>query len=85
MTHKTNGFTLKKRSTIDAMSKVTTKILDGFRRKKKTSTIFFNIKIVIDKINRNKTFEELEKMGIQGRMMDFIRELISKKCIKKGE
>ena len=31
----------KQRSTINAISKITTKILDGFRRKEKTAMIFF--------------------------------------------
>ena len=65
----------KQRSTIDAISKITKKIIYGFRRKKKTAAIFFDI----DKVNREKTFEQLENMGIQGRILRFIRELISEK------
>ena len=33
----------KQRSTIDAVSKITTKVLDGFRSKEKIATIFFDI------------------------------------------
>ena len=33
----------KQRSTIDAISKITTKILNGFRIKQRTSAIFFDI------------------------------------------
>ena len=33
----------KQRSTIDSISKIKTKILNGFMRKKKTATIFFDI------------------------------------------
>ena len=67
----------KQRSTIDAISKITTKILDGFRRRKeKTAVIFFDIKKTYDKVNRHKTLEQLENMGIQGTMLRFIRELI---------
>ena len=47
----------KQRSTKDAISKITTKILDGFRRKEKTATIFFNIENTYDKVNREKTLE----------------------------
>ena len=47
----------KQRSTIDAVSKLTAKILHGFRRKKKTATIFFGIKKTYDNVKRNKTFE----------------------------
>ena len=42
-----------------------------FERKEKTAAIFF------DKINKTKTFEQLKNIGIQGRMMEIIRELIS--------
>ena len=52
----------KQRSRIDATSKITTKILDGFRRKQKTATIFFDIEKVYDKVNRDKTLEKLENM-----------------------
>ena len=34
-------FGLRKRSTIDAISKITTKILGGFRKKKKAAATFF--------------------------------------------
>ena len=47
----------KQKSTIDAISKLTTKILDGFRRKEKTAAIFFDIKKAYDKVNREKIFE----------------------------
>ena len=60
-----------------AISKITAKILDEFRRKEKTTAIFFNIKKAYDKINKDKTLEQLENMGIQGRILRFIKELIS--------
>ena len=47
----------KQRSTIDAVSKITTKIFDRFRRKEKTAVIFFNINKPYDKVNRDKTLE----------------------------
>ena len=47
----------KQRSTIDAISKVTTRILDGFRRKEKTAAIFFDIEKAYAKVNREKTLE----------------------------
>ena len=58
---------------------MTTKILDGFRRKERTGAIFFNIEKTYNNINRNKTFEH---MRIQEQMMEFIRGLISERCIK---
>ena len=56
----------KQRSTIDAISKIITKFLDGFQRKEKTAAIFFNIEKEYDKVNREKTLEQLEDMGIHG-------------------
>ena len=44
----------------------------------KIAAIFFDIEKVCNKINRNKTFEQLENMGIWERMK-FIRELIRKR------
>ena len=55
------------------------KILDRFRRKEKTAVIFFDIEKAYDKVNRDMTLEQLENMGIQVRMLRFIRELISEK------
>ena len=79
------GF-MKQRSTIDAISKIKTKILDGFRRKEKTAAIFFDIKKAYDKVNpltpkvnRVNTFEQVETMGIQGRMIKINRELIGER------
>ena len=47
----------KQRSTVNAISKLTTKILDGFRRKGEKVVLIFDIKKAYDKINRNKTSE----------------------------
>ena len=68
----------KKRSTIDAISQITTKILDRFRRKEIIVAIFY-IEKAYNKVNREK---KLDNMGIQGKMMAFIRELISKRWVK---
>ena len=67
----------KQRSTIDAISKIT-KILNGFGRKEITAAIFFDIKKAHNKVNTEKTLE-LENMGIKGRMLRFIRELIGER------
>ena len=58
------------------------KILMEFRRKEKTTANFFDINKACEKINREKTLQQLEKMGIQGRLMECIGELISERCIK---
>ena len=68
----------KQKSTIDAISKIVYRL----RRKEKTAAIFFNIEKTYDKFNREKTFEQLENMKIQGRMKEFLRELISERWIK---
>ena len=47
----------KQRSTIDAISKITTKTPYGFGRKEKTVAIFFDIEKAYDKVNREKTLE----------------------------
>ena len=44
--------------------------------------IFFDIEKAYDKVNRDKKLEQLENMGIQGRMLRFIRELIIERWIK---
>ena len=57
----------KQRSKIDAISKITTKILDVFRRKEKTVAIFFNKGE--SKVNRERTFEQLRTTS-QSRQRD---------------
>ena len=69
----------KQRSTVNPISKITAKVLDGFRRKEETAAIFFDIEKNYDKVNRDKTLEQLENMGIQGRILRFIRELNSER------
>ena len=41
------------KKTHNAISKITTKILNGFRRKEKTAAIIFNIKKENGKVNRD--------------------------------
>ena len=50
-------FGFKKKSTLDSIPKITTKILKGFRRKEKTAGIIFDIEKAYDKVNRDKTLE----------------------------
>ena len=52
------GFRIQ-RSTIDPISKITTKILERFKRKEKTKGIFFYIEKAYDKIKRGKKLEQL--------------------------
>ena len=72
----------KQRSTIYAISKLTSEVLDKFRRKEKTTAIFFDIKKAYNKNNRNKTSEQIENLKIKKRIMEFIRELISNRWMK---
>ena len=70
----------KQRSAIDAISKITTKILNGFKRKERErAVIFFNIEKAHDKVNRENTLEQLENMGIQGRMIELVRKLLGER------
>ena len=48
----------------------------------KTAAIFFNIEKAYHKINRNKTFKQLENMGMPTQMMEFIRKLINNRWVK---
>ena len=50
--------------------------MDSGKKEKKTAAIFFDIKKEYDKVNREKTLEQLKNIGIHGRMIEFIRELI---------
>ena len=50
----------KQEKTIDAISKIITKILEGFKRKKKTAAIFFEIEKAYDKISREITFHQMK-------------------------
>ena len=57
------------------------KILGGFKRKEKTAAFFVDIEKAYDKVNTDKVLEQ-ENVGIQGRMLKFIRELIIERWIK---
>ena len=46
----------KQRSTIDAISKITTKFLSKFKRKDITKAIFFDIEKAYDKVNIHRHF-----------------------------
>ena len=72
----------KQSSTIDTISKITTIILDGFKKKEKIAAIFFDIKKAYDKVNREKILEQLEKIRIQGRMIKLYKELLGERWSK---
>ena len=59
---------------------LTTTILYGFTRKEIIAVIFFAIEKAYDKVNRERCLK-LENMGIEGRMMEFIRELTRSGCL----
>ena len=44
-----------------------------------TDSLALRNKEAYDKVNRVKTLKQLENMEVQGRMMEFIRELISER------
>ena len=50
----------------------------GFRKQRhnRRNIIFFYIEKAFDKVNREKTLKQPENIGIQERMMDFIRKLM---------
>ena len=87
MTNKRLVWYLKKKKKIDVIQfsfrKQTqyaiSKIFDNIGREQKTPAIFFDIEKAYDKVNRDKALEQQENMGIQGRMLRFIRELISER------
>ena len=70
-----DSLALGNKEALDSISEITTKILNRFRRKEKLAIIFFIVEKAYEKVNREKTFEQLENMRMQGRMMKFIREL----------
>ena len=45
---------------------------------------FFDIEKAYDKVNIDKTLEQLENMGIQGSMLSFIREMVGERWIRLG-
>ena len=53
----TDSSALEQRSQQMQYQKITTKILDEFKRKEKTAAIFFDIEKAYDKVNREKTLQ----------------------------
>ena len=59
----------KQRSTRNAISKLTMEIFINLE-KGKTAAIFFDIEKAYNKINRNKTFKQLENMGYRNKLLN---------------
>ena len=68
----------KQRCTLDTISKLKTKILDGFRRRKKATAIFIDFA----KSAERKNMKQLDNMGIQERMVELIIKLVSETWTK---
>ena len=70
------------RNTIDPIAAITTDILNGFKQNKTTTAIFFDFEKAFDTINRQAIIKNLSHMGVQGRMLEFIKNYLQKRTIK---
>lgn len=70
------------RSTIDPIASLTTDILNGFRERRTTTTVFFDFEKAFDTISRNTIITNLKEMGVTGRMLNFIHNYLKDRFIK---
>ena len=72
----------KHRSTIDALLRIQTDILDAFSRKEHTIAVFFDIKKAYDTAWRHNILETIHKAGIRGNLAYFIKNFLNTRKFK---
>ena len=72
----------KKRSTLDPLLRLTNQIQQGFAKQCQTICVFFDLEKAYDTTWRFGILKQLHKMGIRGRMVNFIHSFLSVRLIK---
>ena len=70
------------RNTIDPIAAITTDILNGFKQSKTTTAIFFDFEKAFDTINRQTILNNLNYIGVHGRMLKFIENYLKGRTIR---
>ena len=65
------------RSTMDALTQLTSYIEQGFRGKKHTTAVFFDLEKAYDTVWRSEILNSLYNMGLRGNLPNFIENFLS--------
>ena len=76
----------KNKSTMDALSQLTGYIKKGFKEKKHTTAVFFDMEKAYDTVWRDGILNDLYKMGLRGNLPTFIDNFLSNRefCVRIG-
>ena len=74
------------RSTMDALTQLTGHIQNGFREKKHTTAVFFDLEKAYDTVWRSEILNSLYRMGLRGNLPIFIENFLSSRkfCVRVG-
>ena len=76
----------KHRSTIDALTQLTCHIEKGFKEKKHTVAVFFDLEKAYDTVWRAETLNYMHEMGLRGNLPAFAEGFLSSRefCVRVG-
>ena len=76
----------KNKSTMDALSQLTSYIQQSFREKKHTTAVFFDMEKAYDTVWRDEILNSLHNMGLRGKLPTFISNFLSNRkfCVRVG-
>ena len=68
--------------TEDQLFRMTQTIIDGFQDKKDTTAIFIDLKQAYDKVWRKGLLMKMQKVGVDGKMLDWIQAFLTNRTIQ---
>ena len=76
----------KHKSTVDSLTQLTCHIEKGFRAKKHTVAVFFDLEKAYDTVWRSETLNSMHQMGLRGNLPSFAESFLSdrKFCVRVG-
>ena len=76
----------KHKSTIDSLTQLTSQIEKGFREKKHTIAVFYDLEKAYDTVWRAETLNSMHQMGLRGNLPSFAVEFLAdrKFCVRVG-
>ena len=68
--------------TEDQLFRLTQSVIDGFQEKKDTSAVFIDLQQAYDKIWRKGLLIKMQKLGINGKMLDWVQAFLTNRTIQ---
>ena len=70
------------RNTTDQIATLKTDILNDFKKRKATTSVFFDLEKGFNTISRRTIVNNPSDMGVTGRMLKFIQNYLNKRTVK---